>query len=220
MARLRYKNYKRYTRKTKRSKNNKLATIGKVKKLINANIETKYKDVNLGTFSFDNTGTVVQINNISQGTTDSTRVGDEIRLRRVSIHGQVVQGAVTVPTNVRIMLVQLKDQVGTSLTQAMVLQHTASNQEIMNSPYRYDAKFIHVLKDIKMTITPYNFYAVNTQQFFRINHVFKKNAICQYDAGSATNCDNSIFLLFTSDKGAIDPQPTITFCSRIEYKDA
>lgn len=87
---------KKYQRKRTTAKRAKKQSFTKrVLSVVDTRIETKEHHVNSGTSadSINNQGTLYFLSNVTQGTSDATRIGDEITLQRLNMRLRIVASA-------------------------------------------------------------------------------------------------------------------------------
>lgn len=206
----RRRNFRRSSRSTRG-----VATKQYVKKQIHKLSETKYFDA-LFSANVDSTGTVADMTNIPQGTTDSTRIGDKITLR-----GSILRLKISVSDAfnfIRVILFQWYPNTLLSVpTVGTILFDTTTADRAITSPYVHDYQnqfkvisdkvYRGVLDDSNMiafrVMKPYMKYVKKTINF----------------SAASVNGSNKLYMMAISDSGAIT-HPAVFAYWRIYYDDS
>lgn len=212
----------RHRRRRHRSKRTKVAKS--VKKYVNKKIhqddETKFFDrttvAGVGLYdTFSSSGNQYELSNPAQGTTDSTRVGDKLRLRGLRLRFTLVPGDTT--QTCRIIVYQYKGN--SSL-------HTPAISEVLQSAYigvdsplapfthDYRNQFI-ILMDKTITLDSVSHPVKSYKKKVPLKYAKKQIA---FTAGS-TDGSNKVYMIAISDSTAA-PHPQINFICRLFYDDA
>lgn len=106
---------RRYFRKPKRKKKTRRATVsaGYIRKVVRGMSETKHLDLGIaGTTPVGGTSQIVQLTNIDQGDTESTRDGDRVILKSFSMKGHIITDPdATNDTICRIIIFQTRNNI-------------------------------------------------------------------------------------------------------------
>jgi hypothetical protein len=156
----------------------------------------------------DYSGTAYLITNIAQADTDTSREGDQIRARRVRVHGICVVGD---SYNVmRVALVRWRP--ATTPTLAELFETTGSNIAPMSTMPQHDKRpSAIILKDKFLVLDTYH----PTRKFhFDLNLDWK----IQFVAGSATTQQDALYIVYISDSGAAT-HPSIVWEAKFEFID-
>lgn len=192
-----------------------------VKRIVNVGRETKYNDVTLNAQTSTNTVGIQPLISINQGTTDITRVGDEIKLKAVEFQIKIEQTPATaagIKDNhvVRVLIIQWKG--ATTPAAADIFQYTGAG--VMVSPIDNDRqrKLLKVLYDRKFYLQDAGpSITGNSRQIIKR---FAKRIT--FSAGSASPQDNQLYFVNVSDYTAAagEVAPTYYFASRVKYTDS
>jgi len=179
-----------------------------VKNQLSRVIETKYVDSNYNS-GFDSSGTIQILSNIiTQGDTDSDRIGDKLLMRNLSIRGYASYGDTV--NVMRVILFQWK------LSNASV---TPTITDILQTAHR----FSHYNHDKKAQYSilydqTFNLDDSNRRQILIKKSIRPKIKKLQLE-GAGVNGINHIFLLGISDSGGV-PNPAVQLDFRLTFKDA
>lgn len=180
-----------------------------VKTALNKNIELKYRDVN-SVLSVDYTGYFYDLSTyITQGITDSTRVGDKLTMRSLELNYNITNGDTT--NQVRVIVLRLKSLASSLTALTQILTNTSSVYAPL-STYLHDSRSQFVIHYDKLhTVDTYNpIKAFKTK--------IKMTSKTEYN-GAGTDGYHHIFLLAISDSGAVT-HPSLTWYTRMNYVDA
>lgn len=218
MARYVRKN-RRYRRKRKyfKKRYNKKFTKA-VRHVIEKTVEKKYLH-NKNTFQVSSAGYALWPDVVPQGTTDITRIGDQVTIRSLRFKIQCIVNVNAPMSWIRCIIFQYFPSFDSSTI-------TATTYPLTNilldgttypylSPYSHDNRYnFRVLYD-KLRFMD----TVNTPQvmFKGIIKKFPKNKI-QYFNASATNCVNGLTVLLIGDLTA--NLPTVYYSLKFNYSDA
>lgn len=192
-----------------------------VRSIVNSNLEKKYFDTLLsGTVS--TTAQISKLTTIPTGTTDSTRVGDKVKM--LSLNLRFLFGAADATNVCRFIIFQWHLNDGTAPVVTDILNNTGVTDVFM-AYYNHDqGKNFTVLCD-KMIISCLN--ASNANVWFKWRHSFNrkrklsdkfvKNTI-KFIAAANTGMDH-IYMLIVSDSSALT-HPGYNLDSRVTYTDA
>lgn len=188
--------------------------LNEIRRLIN--IEEKYLDFNL-TQSPDTAGTVSCITQVAQGVTMNTRVGNSIRVQRLSVLGRAtVSTAVTTFSLVRVIVFRDMEGQGTAPTMGDVLE-LVSNTAAPRSPIDWlNRKRFSILYSelIPLTVvTGGNGIAVFKYEVALGKHTLYRGTT----AAAASDGEGSIYVGCISDEAT--NVPSVNSYTRIEYTD-
>jgi len=185
-----------------------------IKKLIN--IETKFVDLNGSANTFDSAGALVYASGITQGTDISQRVGDSIRMQRVSFSAWVRGGTSFVKTNARVLLVRDLENAGVIPVPSDILSGLSSTQSPM-VPYNYinTRTRFSILFDEMLTLNSNgDASGVISYSESHAGHIRYRGTT----NGIASAAQGSLFLLFVSNE-TTTLLPDVTYTLRIEFTD-
>jgi hypothetical protein len=189
--------------------------LNEIRKLIN--IETKFLDTNVPSYTVSTTGSMTPISEIAQGLTSTTRVGDSLRIQHIEVRGRVQVNTSATNSLVRVMLVRDLDGYGTAPTVADVLEVNASvgaplSPEKFAKRERFSILFdelICVQSAISTGTAMIPFTFMTTHQ----GHILYLGST----AAPASDGKGSVYLLAVSDEAT--DLPTVAFISRILFTD-
>lgn len=174
------------------------------------NVERKFFDVTAVT-SPDNSGTVINLSNIAEGTDYNNRDGNSILLQnllfRVNTSGNVAGNNIFV----RAIIFADNYQTGTDPTVLNLLE-TAST----NSPLNHvTSKRFTIYKDFKWTLDLYNPTKTMKKyiKFPQSTHIKYQNTT----GADASNWEGSLYLLLISDQAT--NKPSVDWYARLRFTD-
>lgn len=170
-----------------------------------SNIEYKAADVqDLSNANYS--GYIATLNNIPQGATDSSRVGDSIKLQTVTIRGQL--GRVTSDSTCRVIL--FWDKQNKVTTASDILQYVGSSYAPFSDKY-YDKRFQTKIFYDKV-------FTLDSNSPLRPFKIVKRIGLhTQFEAGSNTINTGVLRLLFISNVNA--NTPSLQYNSHLTYTD-
>lgn len=153
----------------------------------------------------------------SQGTTDITRIGDRIRLRRIWLTGRLYGAAAAASASVSRILVVLWNPVGVGASNppvaSQVLQGSASYLPFAAYSRDYGDSY-QVVYDAVFSANPLS--ASSEMEVFHLDREITVDAT--FSAGATTPTTNNLYIFLVSDVSGAN-QPVITFQSTIWYDD-
>lgn len=174
------------------------------------NTEYKYYDQQVNA-SYDHTGNLNILNTPAQGQTDTTRIGDSIKIQNLTLRGYIYANALATSTLFRLMVIW--DPQNKSSATSDILQNIASVYAPI-SPKNYDKKFqTKVLLDKCYSIVSGGADSAMRQFDF----VLPINQHTQFDAASTTINTGALKILLVSAAGA--NLPTCVYSARVTYTD-
>jgi len=189
------------------------AVASEVKKELARTLEKKHLDYYLDTGgTMPVAGALYEINQISQGTTVSTRVGNKINYHSLIVRPMVFNQSVTMTTRpshlTRLILFLWKPNSAPSV--ANILHDVSSGRKIMFSPFNMEyKKSFNVLYDSGPIMTT-NLYGdsgathQNAGTFLEapLPLIVKPltSVVATYDGTSSTNSDNRLYVLYAGDE--------------------
>lgn len=209
--------YKRYKKKRKFKKTLKGRVYKNRKdiKLLKKSIEYKYFDVTQGAADCNTSGTAFELNAMQQGDTVSTRTGNRVLARRLTIRGYFNNSHNT-PQDciVRMIILKARDQNNASQTVSIVLNTTPYVNSHLKDEHKHR---FQILADKTFTM--------DTSQHTLIPFYFtqKLNSVCTYNgnAGDYSDIeDGCYYIMFMSSVAGTTDDPLCTFISRFYYLDA
>lgn len=159
----------------------------------------------------DTTGTVTDLTNIPQGTTDEYRIGDKVYLRSLRLNYQIK--AADSVNYMRVAVFQWTDNTTADPTPTDLLQNVATYPII--SPWYHDriqAGVIKVLYDKVHYLDSDDSEAI---AFVKINRGLRRHV--QYVGGGPQGV-NKLYLFTISDSGVVS-HPTITYYTKLQFTD-
>lgn len=196
----------------KSAKRQKVATQRYVKRLISANEEIKYANVN-NQIAPSTTPGIYTLANTSQGASGGQHLGDECVVR--SIWLRYTMNVADISNFLRVILFVWKPNLGYVAPSAAAILKTITNPYNLTSMYNEDGEDQYrILYDVTHCLatqggTPY----VKSETIKR-----KLNLKQDYLTGSS-NCSNNLYLLLVSDS-AVPSDPFITWSSQVGFTDA
>jgi len=181
-----------------------------IKSVMQAEVEDKYFLFNSLPTAVDFNGTTQDLLLVPQGITDSTRIGDEIRLTSISLELQVI--GVDATNLMRVIIFKWRPSTVASV--AAILPFALASANAPLSPYSRDRSVDYkVYFDRTFALST----ATNVSQVVKFHNIPVKG-LCQYQSGTTTGT-NHLYLLVISDSGAA-PNPSINYMTRVNFTDA
>lgn len=203
----------------RRSKNTMVtrAFATKVHRVIRQTAEKKYYSFSSNTAPISDLGTLLRLTEVAQGTTDVTRIGDQLTIRSLQFNFSAL---VADSTNLlRLVIFQWFEQTGTIPTypdMSQILIDTGSGRAVFSPyshDYRYDFKVLfdrtYVLDGVQVPVI--------TRKIF-IKRFPPKHRKIQFVGASNTNYTNGLFALLVSDSAAAT-HPTVTYSGKFNFSD-
>lgn len=216
--------YRRYNRRSYKKQKCPVPMFGRLdrkaykmakKALRFLNVEFKHHDVKATIQAISDTPLIVELTNISQGDTDTTRVGAQIKLSQLNIKLDAIINSSASPTFLRVMLIKDKQTNQLPYAASDLLEDISISDSIV-SPLNLHNKFrFRVLYDRVYTLSA---AGGEPLRYFQINKIL--NDKIRYDASSGTIGDltsTSYSLLLVSNQPV--NTPAVTFFSRVRYVD-
>jgi len=152
---------------------------------------------------------------VNQGTTDITRTGDRIRLKRIWLGGKVYGNASqTGPVSVRVLVVNWVAPFNAVNvpTAGQVIQASVGYQPY--GPYTRDfGDQYQIVYDAVFSVT-----SLSATQEGELFHLDRELTIdCEFNAGATAPTTNGLFLWVLTDVGA--NQPAVNFSSTLWFED-
>jgi hypothetical protein len=199
-----------------------LATIGQVRSMLRVAQEFKFFDAKEYAQSATTTPTQLAISAVPQGSTDSTRDGDQINLQSLWIkfecYLQGTGGTNDFTDQIRLMVYRYHPMsTGAAPVPATVLQDLSVAQSATMTPTTWDNR-----KDFTVLID--ETFNLSGNGPSDIGRVFKLNwktpgIPAHFSAGSTTLQTNGLFAMIMSDS-LVATHPQFNFYSRLVYSDA
>lgn len=180
------------------------------------NVEFKAVTSHYNVANIDNNGTnMIYLSGIAQGDTGSTRDGNQVRAKGLSLHGrvQINFGTTNAPCLVRMIVFQQKTPCSTPARDDL-LDLAAGTSPIAfynldNVPQNY-----RILKDKTWQLND------ASRPIFHFNEHIKLNTVMRFDGTTTAFADqssNAIHVLFVSDQSSNAPDGSLTV--RMRYVD-
>lgn len=173
-------------------------------------VNTEYKIFDTTVSSggaIDYVGGLTTLNGISQGVSDSQRIGDSAKMQ-----GHIIRGYITrngADCIVRMMLIW--DEQNQANVTSDILETTSSVLSVL-SPKNYDLRFrSKVLYDKAFTLTTNN-------PLIRVENVMSPNLHTQFNQSTNTIRTGALKLLLISNL-TVSSLPTFTYFSRVSFTD-
>lgn len=200
--------------------------LRQVKRVIAVRQELKYLNVTQSGIGISNTPSVVLVSGISQGVTDSERDGDRVMLRKIYLRWNATGGDTY--NFLRFIVFQWKPDNSVGPTATDILLNGSSGFVDFTSQYNHDkrALFKIMYDKVIMTVGDGSQTALTAYPYqSNFLHYNKKTLIVpnkqlQYDAASATQGQNQIYVLTVSDSAVALPHPTISYTMKILFTDS
>lgn len=192
-------------------------TWGGLKRWMATRQEEKYKDTSTAYAVQDYNATIVDLTNISQGDTDTTRDGDQVLPTRLELRGQL-HGADATNT-FRIIIFRWKSNSQSTLdpTYPDILQSVyAATSLAPLAPYYHDGRTLFdVLYDQKFDLAG-DVGNSNYVRGFQANVHLKNHPIQFTDTNAGVN---KLYMLYVSDSSA-PTHPAIEYIARVFFTDS
>lgn len=171
-------------------------------------LEHKYVVANFSATGVNTTGAITQLNNIPLGTTDSTRIGDKVKVTSINFRFNCIVGDTV--NFIRIIFFQWHP--GTNPGVSDVLLDPA---QPITSAYSHDSRVsFRILFDRVVALSSAGPAAKTVIVNWR--RALRK---CCYLAGSATSGQENLWVSYWSDSNAV-PNPTLEMYALVNYVDA
>lgn len=182
--------------------------LKKVKQLADAvNIEYKYIEPNNTATGVDYDGVLYALNTVSQGVTDNTRIGDSLKVQRLTMRYAVKRNS----ADSLIRVIVLWEQIPTLSTPADVINGAGGTNAPLG-PKVYDNRFkTRFLYDRTFALSSNN-------SIKNVDVNLPINLHTQYSAGSTTITTGKLWLLVISDQ-ITSNLPTFQYLTRVTYTD-
>lgn len=201
----------------KSTKGAKKPQVKEVRKIIKAelkkNLEPKYNMYYNSSLGIDTTGNLSAVISNSQGSSDTTHVGDQIELRSLYFNYYVT--CADTFNVVRVLLIQTKGYVPSA---AADIFQVSGSDSVLTSPYHHDymqTGLITVLYDRLHCLDTYNPLQQH-KGWVPMKYVKSK---VQFDAGGSSVLTGDIYMITISDSSAAS-HPTINANILYNYTDA
>ncbi len=209
----RYTKYKKYGMTTLNVANKALNIALKTKRLIN--VEYKFKDTqHTPGVGITQAGIVQDLVTLAQGTTVSTREGDQVKFVSLYLNYFGDMSASATASTVRVVIVHDKQPNGATATNSQIFDDATVNDLII-SPKNLGNKF-----RFKILYNKLHQMSINGNQNFRGSKYIKLNMLTRYSGSAGTIADittNNIQLWFIGDE-ATNEVAVRSFC-RLRYID-
>lgn len=200
-----------------------------VKQIIGKRVESKFFDAGFGASNYTSTPAHTCLSLIPQGGSDSQRVGDQVKLKKLTLRMQFVGGDIYNTCRVVVYRYKQDTSVQGPIT-AEVYDSSAPGAEYVLCPVpalEKNDKF-HIIWDKIVTLPQTNYYTTSSQVTSTSNSV--KTWVKSFYGRrlgakglrfnpAATTGFGHIYVSIVSDS-AILPNPTVYLNSRLEYTDS
>lgn len=200
-----------------------------MKAILGRKIETKYYNYGWAPLAVTSTPGYYNMSLIPQGVADEQRVGDSIKLKKLTVRFQAVGGDIYNTLRVVVFRFKQDTSVGTpGPSDVYNTQATGSEYVMCPVPGLEHADKVHVIYDKVVTLPQTNYYTSSTQITQTANSIktwkltlFGKRLgakTIRFNPG-ATSGYGHIWMAICSDSSVL-PNPTLYVNSQIEYNDA
>lgn len=183
-------------------------------------VERKFKDTLSTASQLDTTGTVVLLNGMAQGATQSTRVGNKITMKSVQIRMQFINGTSSVAPIIRWMIIYDKQTNGVlpAITDVLVLSTVTSMMNLANRD-----RFVILAEETFAPAAVWSDTAA-TAEFMEFHKRYIKLNLDTIYNNSSTGLvgdvqTGSLLLVTLSNTASGLEEPALDFTSRIRYTD-
>lgn len=189
--------------------------LNEIRKLIN--IEEKYFDTDTS-MTATNTGNLLCLSQVAQGVGLSDRIGNSIKVQRLSITGRVaILSSNTTYSVCRVAIVRDMEGQGTAPVATDIFE-TLGTSSAPRQHYDYlNRKRFAVLYDELFTLFPYS-TGQGSAAVFRYDVPLNKHVLYRgATAAAASNGEGSIYIVFVSDEATTGP--SCNAVARIVFTD-
>jgi hypothetical protein len=184
--------------------------LNEIRKFIN--IEEKYLDTS-ATHSPDQSGSVTCVSQLAQGTTMNTRIGNSIRVQRLTVRGRVAVNASATFTVVRVAVIRDMEGQGTAPTCGDIYE-TVGSSAAPRQPYDWlNRKRFALLYDSFLVLSTQDLCQEYVFDIDLTKHVLYRGTT----AAAASDGEGSIYVVSLSDEAT--NVPTNAFTTRITFTD-
>lgn len=208
------RHYKRSGRRKRKGRGGvSRATKRYVKAQITEDLSSKFHD-KVFSISPDDNGAMTDLSSIGVGTSDTTRIGDDIRPTHLSIHYALTGNSAATGYLVRVIVFQTRCRV-TTTPDALFMFASGSMDAVTSPMAQFDPDLrggFKVFYDKLHTMGKTDASVVSHHTVSVSKFAYKK---IQYVASSAADKAHGIFMLCISDVAAL--QPSVRAFSRLSY---
>lgn len=201
-------------------------SVAKSVKKLQKNQELKHVDITCGGVINDLLGTIVLLNPLSQGTTDTTRIANDVHNTSIQFRGCITSDSVIADGSqssciVRVLVFWDRQANGATVSMSDVFDQSVVTEEWF-APYNMDyQKRFKILYDKTFTVNP-NYGLATVQQGYKVPFRFKipLGRETKYDGNAGTVADietNALYMYYISDNAP--PDCTLAGYTRLIYKD-
>jgi len=186
--------------------------LNEIRKLIN--IETKFGEVGASTTQ-NATATITQITQLAEGVTNTTRVGQSIRLQTLEFDNfATVHASSTLSTAIRTIVFRDLENTGTAPVATDLLE-SASNPQAMSSAYVWNnlRRFAIIYDEVLLLNINNNNGGFQRLRVPHHGHVKYRGT----DSSAASAGEGSVWMLMVSNQAT--NSPTVTWTFRITFTD-
>lgn len=167
---------------------------------------------------YDWNGSLIALNDMAQGVTYTTRIGDRVRMKGLAMRFSAVASTADTLCHLRVMLIHWKDN--STPTGADILETTGNGLVVISPKRWHNRKEFNILFD-SGALPVYSCTAANGGAPIAISSGLIVKAIpsliCDYDAG-ATTSNNRLYLAIFEDSNANNIQ--VSHYVKVTYTDA
>ncbi len=203
------------THRHKRRRRNGLTKVKRDIKWLKQNIEFKIHDTAQTVQELDSTGSIVVLNSIAGGSSDSTRVGTEITARRILIQGFINnRNGTPADTVCRLMLVRDRYPQAVAPTIPDILNSASSDLVNENRNMGLKTRF-KVMIDYRFSMDTLGHSLIPFKILFKLAHTVKYT-----NTGADDPETNGLYLIGLSTVAAGVNNPTMSYDARYSYCDS
>jgi len=193
----------------------------KVKKVLDREIEPKYFDTSFTYFNVGAGGTTTSLSEIAQGTTQTTRVGTDIRIKQIQFRLSAYQNnttSVQLPNVVRVILFFWHDNNSVFPPLPTSVLQTASIGSIgqsITSPYVWENERQGTLEVIHDS---YHYPSLNGSSI-AMTYCKAVDRPVSFTQGGNFGIHKLYVCVLSDDAGVVSPCPSVSFYSRLTFID-
>ena len=188
-------------------------------RVLNRISEKKYKDVLQSYTVIDNVGSIWDLTDVVQGTSDTQRIGDSFLPTDIEIRGQVHGADATNCMRIILFRWNQDSNATTDPQPSNILQSTFTSTDMAPyAPYYHDkTPNFWIIHDERIALTGSTDSSSYVSNFEIKRHLQTKPVSCTNGAASSAGT-YKLYLLVISDSGAVN-HPAVTFGSRMFFRD-
>lgn len=187
-----------------------LSLATKVASMVNS--EEKIIDATLSNYNIPNSGSLVVLNQCSQGDTDTTRDGDSIKMKNHNMRISLSMNPTGTTARIRLIVFMWKNASSAPVVTSIL--EAADVLSPKNQDLKYQSKILH---DKVFQLDSSSDYSAYCDFFTDFKGPLGKYSHVQYNAASGTINTNGMYILMLSDQATLTP--AISYYSRVQFYD-